>query len=175
MRIIFLDIDGVLNSGRYFKTRGKPKPVGSVLEHHGHDLSIDLIENLEALVLLAPADTRIVLSSTWRVFFDLDEMHRLINQRIKDERNRDSLIYRWMFIDKTPRGLPGQKFSEHIIRGREIKWWLDNTDEDVTHYVILDDDGDMTEEQKRNHFVKTPFSNGLTAQHVMKAVKILYG
>ncbi len=174
MRVIFLDIDGVLNSASWFKARDKDDSKSeSVFEHHSNDLSPWLVTTFESLMAFAikEEDTRIVLSSTWRTLFDLDEMYRLLDKCIQSHFNRRISFPREAFIDKTPIGLPGQKFSEHIIRGKEIKWWLDNNQR-VTSYVILDDDADMLPEQKHN-FVHTTWREGMTVQHAMKALRIL--
>lgn len=44
--------------------------------------------------------------------------------------------------------------------------------EDVTNYVILDDDSDMLLSQKK-HFIKTHALRGISKRDVEKAIKIL--
>ena len=62
-------------------------------------------------------------------------------------------------------------FSKDRHRGTEIKRWLDDHPE-VTHYVILDDDNDMLEEQFE-HFVQTSWTEGLNEECSDKAIEIL--
>ena len=59
-------------------------------------------------------------------------------------------------------------------RGEEIAAWLEEHPE-VTQYVIFDDDFDMTEEQKKKHFVQTHWNTGITHKHIEKALKIFMG
>jgi len=69
-----------------------------------------------------------------------------------------------------------------ICRGHEIKYWLDNTNDNIESYVILDDDDDMLDSQL-NNFVKTSdnidhidcidIGYGLTKLCAKKAIQIL--
>jgi hypothetical protein len=119
-KIIFLDIDGVLNVcfegrdeyGRYF---------------HPH-----FVENLRYIIEKTQA--KIVISSTWR-FSGL-----IIMQEMWEKRNLPGEV-----IDITPH-------IDICKRGEEIQFWLDNNQ--ISNYVIIDDDTDMLESQK-NNFVQT--------------------
>ena len=57
------------------------------------------------------------------------------------------------------------------LRGDEIKDWLDEHS-DVENYVIIDDDGDMRDDQLY-HFVQTNFEDGLTEVETNRAIKVL--
>ena len=48
-----------------------------------------------------------------------------------------------------------------------------NTYIDINEYCIIDDDCDMTDEQKQNHFVHTNWEIGLNKKHYPKIKKIL--
>ena len=63
------------------------------------------------------------------------------------------------------------KLGYYVRRGSEIKAWLDMHPE-VKKYVIIDDDGDMLEEQMSN-FVMTYFYSGFQDEHLEKAIRIL--
>ena len=70
----------------------------------------------------------------------------------------------------------GFKYGERethyaACRGLEINQWL-KEHEDVTNYVILDDDSDMLLCQ-REHFIKTHTLRGISKRDVIKAIKIL--
>ena len=49
----------------------------------------------------------------------------------------------------------------------------DNQYIDINEYCIIDDDDDMTDEQKLLHFVQTNWLEGLTEKHYPKIKKIL--
>ncbi|GAB2471666.1 hypothetical protein GCM10027082_23930 [Comamonas humi] len=117
MRVLFLDIDGVLNSTRTcVATGGYPQRLE---DRAGFDwIAIKLLQRL-----CDSSGIQVVLSSAWRTFNDFKTVAKAFDLPI---------------IDATP-VLTGS-------RGDEIKAWLDNHVE-VTHYAIIDDDPDMLEMQ----------------------------
>lgn len=141
MRVIFLDIDGVLNR---IGTLQENRTVGTWEGFIG--MEPDLVERFNKLVEETGAE--VVLSSTWRLHTDW----------------RNTMIGNGLtcrFIDRTPRhtGYP---------RGREIHAWLKNN-RDVTQYAIIDDDNDMLALQK-SHFFQTNYREGLT-EEIANAIK----
>ena len=64
-----------------------------------------------------------------------------------------------------------EKTCYSLCRGVEIDRWLWEH-QDVTNYVILDDDSDMLLSQKK-HFIKTHALRGISKRDVEKAIKIL--
>ena len=62
-------------------------------------------------------------------------------------------------------------------RGLEIKKWLDEHPDryrkDITPFIILDDNADMTLHQKKNHFVQTKMKDGLMKDHIEKMTEVL--
>lgn len=58
-----------------------------------------------------------------------------------------------------------------LCRGVEIDRWLWEH-QDVTNYVILDDDPDMLLSQKK-HFIKTHALRGISKRDVERAINIL--
>lgn len=130
MKVLFLDVDGVLNSHKTGGLYALKKKCLRLLQ--------DIVES---------TDCKIVLSSTWRK--DDYAMKRL----------RRVLSYRGIKIFSTTPDLSGNIGN---IRGNEIAQWLDeNKDLGITHYAILDDDGDMQDSQLRNFF-QTDGMYGLT-------------
>lgn len=163
MKLIFLDIDGVLNGyGEdyiYETIEGYPTSFGST----DHFLSKGLIENFNYLV--AHTQAEVVVSSTWRLGESIDSMQNIL----------DSVGIVCNVIGLT------ERFShQHTLRGNEIYHWIkNNTDKigcnnyhECTEYVILDDDSDMLLWQKDN-FVQTDGTKGLTKADVWKAINIL--
>ena len=151
-RIIFLDIDGVMNSsatalkygfGGWFQET-------DVATRHNVLWGQDLVHNLKYIVEQTGAE--IVISSTWRLSFSVDKFKEMF------------AIYYWPdapVIDKT---------VELKNRGLEVNEWLSR--HQVSSYVILDDNNwFLTEQQTR--FVQTSIDDGLTLDHAKRAVEIL--
>lgn len=155
MRIIFLDIDGVLNSwASFYKITTKKL-----------QLLNDLIEQTGA---------KIVISSSWRIG----------SNNVKEflDKNFSKSIFRLdTFKDITNQECISNIFYNNTIdlidtfgpsRGDEIKRWLDNHSDDVESYVILDDDTDVLDEQLE-HLVQTDTYFGLTDREIHLATLIL--
>lgn len=149
MNIIFLDIDGVLNSHRklievYNKTH---KP------HSGYNYPFDEIclNNLKRLVEVT--NSKLVITSTWR----------------KDKKGRDTLI-KALKEYQLDQSIIGYTPILHQPRGIEIQAYL-STLEQQANFIILDDDTDM--ETLVNYLVKTNIKVGLTKENVEEGIKKL--
>lgn len=160
MKIIFLDIDGVLNGyGEdydYEGIEGAPDSTGCTQ----HLLSRHLIDNFNYLVKYTGA--KVVVSSTWRLGETVGSMQSIFDS---------------VGIECEVVGLTGRDSSS--IRGVEIFKWIKDNIEDVPYhsyndYVIIDDDSDMLLWQKDN-FVNTKGERGLTRGDMWKAITILGG
>lgn len=157
MKIIFLDIDGVLNSGTYFANCAyEGMHLYRYFDKEKMELLVKIIEETQA---------KVVLSSSWRS--DLDE--NLYPIREDGERLLAVLAAHGIELySKT-----GRRMQE---RSDEIRGWLKEHPE-TTHFVILDDE---IEGQQYNdwyelepHFVKTIYEVGLTPSDAETAIKIL--
>lgn len=160
MNIIFLDVDGVLNSSAYFK-ENKGKGHADISDFH-----------LQMLAkIYHTCNAKIVLSSSWREL-DVDDVSVYwMYQYLVDELAR----YDMEIIDKTP--------VVDMNRPLEIKTWLDNRpDKDEINFVSLDDDWSREHYDEYgigDYLVKTRFfcydmsDGGLQHEHVDKAIKIL--
>ena len=157
MKVIFLDVDGVLNSE--VSREQERNNFDNWMEHEVSEMHVN---NLKKIVDATGA--QIVLSSSWRFDhpkatgrdFIVDPLMKVLDRKLK--------AVGLDIIDVTP-DLRGK------IRGAEIQDWLDRHSE-VERFVILDDDVDMMEEQKP-FFVNTTFKNGLTEEMANKAIEIL--
>lgn len=139
-KILFLDIDGVLNSAAWFERRTKKQQFSGMFE-----LDIEAMCLYDEIV--ERTGCKVALSSTWRKASDWRE--RLERQGL----NTNAII------DRTPvMPLPGG--AESMERGKEIKAWLDEHP-DVTVYAILDDDSDFMPGQP---LFKTSWQTGLTRE-----------
>ena len=165
MNIIFLDVDGVLNSRAYYEHNKKiGKNVKEISDFH-----------LQMLAkIYHSCDAKIVLSSTWRELdCDDNDVCMAMYQYLVDELAR----YDMKIMSKTP--------IINMNRPLEIKTWLDNrVDKDNINFVSLDDDFSYEKYKEygiEDHLVKTEFfcyeisDGGLQQRHVDKAIEILVG
>lgn len=147
MNVIFLDIDGVLNS--------IDSMVASYqLGLHSQEKTLDIVSIGLLMKLCKETNAKIVISSTWRLGRTIDDFKSIFSH------------YGWSdfpIVGMTGRGGIGS------VRGDEIQEWVDSND--VSNYVILDDDSDMLESQKL-HFVHVSGVNGFRLKHLCHALHI---
>ena len=177
MLVIFLDVDGVLNSERYaLKLEAKHRELGHTEPASPkrettcdcfklyHQIDRDAVARLNRLV--AATGAKIVVSSTWRKIFDPPELHRIFSEH--------GLVAE--IVGETPEGHkePGLPetygYPERMERGYEIDYWLRQHPE-VERFVILDDGSDMAMHGKR--LVQTDCEDGLCDEHVDLAIRVL--
>lgn len=145
-RIIFLDIDGVLNTF-HSMTRG----LGPNRLHH---FQKSCVKELNRIIKLGEA--KIVVSSTWRKHKDWRETQA----HIELEGVRGDIIGRTPSLDSR-------------IRGEEIQAWLDAYpyQAHIGSIVILDDDSDMG--LLMPWLVQPSMEGGLRRHHGDRALEIL--
>lgn len=147
MKVIFLDIDGVLNNAHLLSTSCEswdcigPHQVGRLNE------------------ILQATGARIVLSSAWR--YKLDTIEK-IERRLQ-------------MAGMLPGRVEGRTVfsTKGSTRGVEIDQWLQEH-QDVTSYVVLEDDWD-TDPIPYDRIVRTEFEGygGLKFEHIAEAIEIL--
>lgn len=145
MKVVFLDIDGVLNSSHRWPL------LESVDDIKGHKIDPLAVAQLNKIA----AGCSVVVSSTWRILFTPNELREHLLRF-----GLDSTI---PFIDSTAVG-------GRSPRGHKIKTWLEAHPE-VTAFVVLDDSNDM--DGVRHRFVKTTWKFGLLDGHVEMALRLL--
>jgi len=166
MKLIFLDIDGVFNSEKYYVQREN-----FTVREEAKEFDPECVGYFNTII--AETDADIVVSSTWRRG-DLNYLQDLFKEvGINGNVVGETAKLRWNC------DYPGVS----INRGTEIQHyyaakhdfvhydWKEN-DSELKSYVIIDDDGDMLYEQ-RNNFVQTSNLVGLTKKDAAKAVLIL--
>lgn len=166
MKVIMLDIDGVLN---YENSKSKMTLNG--IQYAGIDSN--KIDNLATIV--RATDAKIVLSSTWREHYVIEDGYAQKNTCGKylanKMRKRGLHIY-----DKIGDNWPWN------LRGHQIREWLDEHPA-VTDYVILDDEifADYYDFDLMSHVIKTiNYTDnekyaGLTLYLAQWAIEILEG
>lgn len=152
-RVVFLDIDGVLNTPEYAVELLKSPMYKTNRDEFGQLFCPKAVANLE--YLCHTANAKVVVSSTWRKS-GLVKMQTMFQMRGIDVD----------VIDVTP----FERWRGFVKRGEEVDYWLKNND--VDNYVILDDDTDFLEEQMP-HFVHTHFEDGFNWRCMVQALKIL--
>lgn len=120
MKVIFLDIDGVLVTRNSIKYQHLNFPDDNSIQFGKKS-----VKNLNKLIRLTKA--KIVISSTWRLFHSLEELQDIFkNQSVKGNIISTTSVER-------------ATIEEDIPRGQKIADWLEiNTG--VKQYVIIDDD-----------------------------------
>lgn len=166
-KLIFLDIDGVLNSTVYVTSdyyqnaiKGMSDAEVMLIAHHLHldPLAVELVNKL-----VEKSGAEVILSSTWRGKYPPDVMTEMLHGRGA----------RFKIAANTP-ALFGKKFgSPRIPRGKEIAAYLRNLPEQPESFVILDDHDDMIHLKK--FLVLTSAKVGITTADVERALKILAG
>ncbi len=160
-KVLFLDIDGVLNPKWWVSKKPSDK--------YGVIFETNAVANLEEIIAETGAD--IVISSTWK------NMGLSVMQSMWKDRNLPGKV-----IDITP-----DYMSDEIllnadindidldcldIRGYEIKGWLTLHGIDVSNYVIIDDMDDILSEQL-SHFILTNPEVGITDHDAKRAIWLL--
>lgn len=141
--VIFLDIDGVLNSTRtYLAAGGWPHDL-SQENHPKFDwVAIKLLQRFCKIT-----GAKVVISSTWRSCFTWERLGEYFDLPT---------------IGQTEDHLLGRATGGRYTRGNEVKEWLDEHPE-VTRYAILDDI-DQFHQDQQPFLVKTREENGLSFQ-----------
>lgn len=157
MKVLFLDVDGVLNN---VDTLGEnlQRRVEQIMAERGCEmnecldeamLDDDLVERVRRFV--DEEDLTVVMSSTWR---DHKGLFELFESK-----------YGLTIHDKTP-------WKRSGFRGEEIASWLSNeSDETIESFVILDDDTDMG--HLRDRLVQTSIATGVTDEDIERARELL--
>lgn len=145
MKIVFLDVDGVLNSHAWFADHGHER---------GH-LDPEACARMQRLC--DETGARIVVSSTWRLLHKTEALRSMFKAR-----------------GLTAHVIGGTPALSTRKRGDEIQRWLDGASIfpiRPTGMVIIDDDGGM--EHLTPWWVKTHFDRGFTDWELGKAVETL--
>lgn len=162
MKIVFLDIDGVLNCEVFYKKRAEQIGWQKLLDYPKSEFCPERVSLLNEL--LEKSGAKIVVSSTWRLGRSIEELQSMF----------ESIGIVGGIIGKT----------DHIsnaCRGTEIEQWIRNHPAIIQQeyhiynkYIILDDDSDMLYNQRNNFFHCDSYS-GLTPNIVYKAINYFKG
>lgn len=152
MKVIFLDVDGVLNSGEGLKQHINKNGFNGILEYSKiEDKPLKLLQEI-----IEKTSAKIVLSSSWN---NNKRLYEKLERRLRD---CGMEIY-----DITPSLGSGNQ------RGDEIREWISANP--VEKFIILDDDSDMCEYTTMENFINTTYKHGLTEELKDKAIEVLNG
>lgn len=148
-KLIFLDIDGVLNTNALLRQ------------------NIFLCSTRISLLssFCEDNDIDIVISSSWREIYTLDELRNMLS--------KEGFVNTDRFIGVTGNihNIINNADFISVERGYEIEDWL--TKQAISYnYVILDDTSDFLDYQK-SRVVLTDFNKGLDVEHLRKIKTIL--
>ena len=158
-KIIFLDLDGVLNTSHWDRN--------ATIDQYGYVFDPNAVANLAEIIRETGAE--IVVSSSWKSM-GVKKLQQMWKDRQLPGRVNDV----------TPNTM-SDEFLLHAdldnmdilsLRGQEIKEWLMLHGQDVSHYVILDDMNDILQEQEP-HFVWIDSKVGITKGNAVQAIMIL--
>lgn len=166
LKIIFLDIDGVLNSSTYMKS------FCVCGDSYFTDVVDPTIVNKLKKFLDKHDDTKLVITSSWRYgnVYDTIELFKSTGLR---ELNK-------YIVGVTPR------LIYSFGRGDEIQWFINNYNTDVIgdlvndyfeidRYVIVDDEVfDLTDNQME-YTIQIDNNTGLTDENIKEITQKLYG
>lgn len=154
-KVLFLDIDGVLNSGKYIKR------LDGRFDDPVNQIDPDAVVRLNAITDLTGC--KIVVSSTWRLAF--------LGQMAEPLRSLQGCLRMYNITGDVIGMTPNKANAVRNRRGKEIQAWLDDHYNEVEKFVIIDDDSDMG--RLKTHHIKTLFEDGIQDTHVRAIVSIL--
>jgi len=175
MRIVFLDIDGVLNSETLLREKDAEH---RSLGHHEQcecyrlERMIDRACVARLNRLVAETNSKVVISSSWRLLMEPTEIkrvlaeHGLAGEIIGETPDLPNEIRETPFEERVAFG----PHLDSIERGHEIDEWM-KRNPGVERFVILDDCSDMA--MHKNRHVQTDEQVGLTDEDVQLAINMM--
>lgn len=152
MKVIFLDVDGVLNSKETFANNKN---------NFENQINNKLLNNLKYIIDETKAE--VILSSTWRYYFHNHPVD-CFNRKLLENKLASIGV---KIFDITP-----IYCKNCASRADEIKYWLNNTEEEIENFIVIDDNDDELS-QFGEKFIHTSFEFGLTKELAQEAIKQL--
>lgn len=164
MKLVFLDMDGVLNSADYRPDTDREEP----WDPENNRCWATMVNPFSVVFLnriLKGSDAKVVISSSWRYHVSPNRMQKILASRGFE----GEVVGRTPTIPELPKSLQGTG-----VRGTEIEVWLTkNKHREVEKFVILDDLGPKQFPSLTNHLVQTSWATGLVSANVDRALGIL--
>lgn len=175
MKIVFLDIDGVLNSNPPQNIKKKwadtYKSADYLMKLDGLDQ--DIVDNFKYVI--DQTDCKIVFSTSWRYYKD----HFIVGSDWRKSLSEMLNVSMDIFIDNIPDisfcgGWDSGNYKRR--RGDEIKAWLDNNSSkyQIESYCVIDDEiEDIISVIDKKYVIKTDPRYGLTKIDATKVINVL--
>lgn len=148
-KIIFLDMDGVMNSDRDFTPLG-PRKGGQISTRPVGLFHVQCLREI-----IEKTGAKIVISSVWRIHWTPDQFNAVFEVFGLPGNH---------VISRTPREPYGP-------RGKQINAWINEHNAHGSTFIILDDDADM--EPHMDRLIKTQNQHGLGYKEMQLAIEML--
>ena len=157
MKVIFLDIDGVLNSEEFLKNNKN-----EMIDRNNVNILKSIISKTEAVILM---------SSGWRLWFDDNMMPKDgESQCLYDILCQANIKLFGKTPDFSTEEIRTKKTFSHV-KAKEIIAWL-SEHEEANKYVVLDD-LDLKNEEINSHLVRTNAQVGITEDDAMRVIDMI--
>ena len=172
MKVIFLDIDGVLNTSETYRKRRE-----EYIKTKRWITEIDLHRVARLKYIINMTGAKVVLSSSWRLMGEFSDGEYISKSNLLKELLDIFNSFGIKIYDITPHLDYGSK------RDKEIMKWLKG--KDIESFVVIDDETSFLMEFVQNELIKTSFlpdgemlmnmddCTGLCEEHVNKAIAVL--
>lgn len=158
--VLFLDIDGVVNSAEW-AAAGHMRCLGA--EHNADHFAPHLCARLERV--LAATGCAVVLSSSWRVTHSEGYIEELLRGAGATSARLIGATPTWRTVGA------GRIVGAYERRGAEIQAWLDAHPDPARTFAIVDDSDDMGPLLHR--LVRTTWQRGIEDRHVDALIAML--
>ena len=172
MKVIFLDIDGVMNSEEFYKRKKAQSWEWAHMfgKYLSYSINPDAVGLLNKIIEVTGAV--VVLSSSWRLGPPVPALKEDFKRVGIDVFDRCPCWGKYGVTDwKVEEDENGHPYTTLIPRGEIVEAWLKGHPE-VERYVIIDDNDQFTDEQHK-YLVLTNEEVGLTEENVQTVINIL--
>lgn len=164
IKVIFLDIDGVLNMyGASCRT---------FMKDYGQHIEPHLVQRLNYIV--EQTKCKIVISSSWRS--DMQDLEKQLKEQ--------GFKYWTEVVGKTtkPHFIAGNKKPPYDLkndykyndRGEQINKWLEDTNFAIKNYVVIDDEiSDIDPHIPNTLIIQTDYNEGMLHKDTIEVIKKL--
>ena len=157
MKVIFLDIDGVLNSEGFLKNNPK-----ETIDRNSVSILKTIINKTGAVI---------VMSSAWKLWFDDNMMPKeRHSQCLHDILGEFDIELFGKTPDFSTEEIRRNKTFSHV-KAKEIIAWL-RANEIFDKYVVIDD-LDLKSEDINNHLVRTNGHLGITEEDAIRVINMI--
>lgn len=169
MKLLFLDMDGVVNTieDKYCVSLDIPMEILEGKDYHRCQFDPRLVFNfIRLLEFCKENNIHIVISSTWRMGTEVEDWNKFFNKHFgrTSGYKLDNLVVGLTPVDGRDRGL-------QIQTELEVVDLTQNTDKNLEYLIIDDDINDITPYHKAENIIKVDPTKGLDNNTLDKIFK----